>query len=400
VSNQPSILLAAPHRLLFLVGSASLGLTVSWWLIQLTSLHFGGPQLPHGDLPAGLLHGTVMLYLVFPPFMLGFLLTVFPRWMGQSDLDHRQFGPVAIPQSAGALMAHVGLWLGIDPLFLAGFAVVALGWAFAIIVLGGIANNHRRSGKSSNWHSVSALVALFCGLVSLMMSIWSLNVSDSWLWRLSNQIALCVFLLPLFLTIAHRMVPFFAGNVVQDYVRWRPDWLLAALWLFLGARLAGAWSERLIFAVLADCGLLVLTAAMCWKWWPRSAAPGLLKVLVWGFAWAPVSFGLSAFSAAGYELGHAPLHAFTIGFAGSLLIAMVTRVTQGHSGQQLAMTGPAWLAFGAIQLAAVLRLGASLQFENGATLIGAAFVLVCGLLPWLLRNAVTYARKRSDGRPG
>ena len=101
--NPLVILLAAPHRLLFLVGSANLGLTATWWLVQLTSLHFGGPRLPQGDLPAALLHGPIMLYLVFPPFMLGFLLTVFPRWMGQSDLGLRQFGPVAMLQAASAL---------------------------------------------------------------------------------------------------------------------------------------------------------------------------------------------------------------------------------------------------------------------------------------------------------
>ena len=77
--------------------------------------------MPQGDLPAALLHGPMMLYLVFPPFMLGFLLTVFPRWMGQSDLGPRQFGPVAMLQAAGALAAHAGLWSGTDPLLLAGF---------------------------------------------------------------------------------------------------------------------------------------------------------------------------------------------------------------------------------------------------------------------------------------
>ncbi len=398
--NRPTILLAAPHRLLFLAGSASLCLTATWWLVQLTSQHFGGPRLPQGDLPAALLHGPIMLYLVFPPFMMGFLLTVFPRWMGQSDLAPRQFGPVAKFQAVGALVAHAGLWSGTDQLLLAGLGIVAAGWALAITVLGRVANIHRRDGKPANWHAASVLFALLCGLIGLITSIWSLSVSNGVLWRLSNQIGLSGFLLPLFLTVAHRMVPFFAGNVVQDYVRWSPDWLLAALWTLLGARLVGEWFEQSIVLVLADCGLLALTAAMSWKWWPRAAAPGLLKVLVWGFAWAPMGFALSALTAAGFELGLAPVHALTIGFAGSLLVAMVTRVTHGHSGQQLTMTGAAWLAFGAIQLASFLRIGAALQLENGAALVGAAFVLVCGLLPWLLRNAVTYAQKRNDGRPG
>lgn len=395
-----AILLAAPHRLLFLVGSVNLGLIAAWWLVQLSSLHFGGPQLPQNDLSASLLHAPVMLFLIFPPFMLGFLLTVFPRWMGQPDLGPRVFGPVAVLQAAGALTAHAGLWSGTAPLVLAGFGIVAAGWAAAIIALARVAAIRWRDGKSANWHAVSALVALLCGLLALIMSSWSLSAANGAIWRLGNQIGISGFLLPIFLTVAHRMVPFFAGNAVQDYVRWRPDWLLAALWALLGARLAGRAFEQQILAIAADCGLFALTAAECWKWWPRAAAPGLLKVLIWGFAWAPVGFGLSALAAAGFQLGLAPVHALTIGFAASLLVAMITRVTQGHSGQPLAMSGPAWLAFGAIQLAAVLRIGAALQFENSAALVAAALVLLCGLLPWLARNALIYVRKRSDGLPG
>ncbi|MBK8376060.1 MAG: NnrS family protein [Sphingomonadales bacterium] len=61
-----------------------------------------------------------------------------------------------------------------------------------------------------------------------------------------------------------------------------------------------------------------------WKWWPRGSAPGLFKVLIWGFVWAPVGFSLSAFKALGFNLGRAPDHALMIGFSCSLLIAMVT----------------------------------------------------------------------------
>ncbi|MFM5954667.1 MAG: NnrS family protein [Novosphingobium sp.] len=395
-----AILFAAPHRLLFLVGSVNLGLIAAWWLAQLTSLHLGGPQLPQGDLPSALLHAPVMLFLVFPPFVMGFLLTVFPRWMGQPDLGARAFGPVAVLQAAGALTAHAGLWSGRAPLVLAGFGLVAVAWAVAIGVLGRVAAIHRRDGKPVNWHAVSALAALLCGLLALILSIRALGTSQGDLWRHANQIGITGFLLPIFLTVAHRMLPFFAGNVVQDYVRWRPDWLLAALWALLGLRLAGQWFDRQDVSLAADCGLLAVTATMGWKWWPRSAAPGLLKVLIWGFAWAPLGFGLSALSDAGFPLGLAPVHALTIGFAASLLVAMVTRVTQGHAGRPLAMTGTAWLAFGAIQGAAVLRICAALHFEDGRLLVAAGLVLACGLLPWLARNAAIYVRRRSDGRAG
>ena len=38
-----------------------------------------------------------------------------------------------------------------------------------------------------------------------------------------------------------------------------------------------------------------------------------------------------------FVLGRAPAHALFIGFFGSLLVAMVTRVTQGHSGRPLVL---------------------------------------------------------------
>ena len=38
-----------------------------------------------------------------------------------------------------------------------------------------------------------------------------------------------------------------------------------------------------------------------------------------------------------WALGRAPIHALGIGFFGGMLVAMVTRVTMGHSGRALKM---------------------------------------------------------------
>lgn len=81
---------------------------------------------------------------------------------------------------------------------------------------------------------------------------------------------------------------------------------------------------------LGSTGLALMTSMMAFKWWPQGPAPGLLNALLWGFLWAPAGFALSALDAGGVALGRAPLHALLIGFAGSMLVAMVTRVTQGH----------------------------------------------------------------------
>lgn len=395
-----SILLVAPHRLPFLTGSLGLLSLAIWWLVTLAGSQPGLSAGAPGSIPAALMHGPAMMFLGYAPFTFGFLLTVFPRWLGLPDLTPRQFGPVAILLAAGNGTAQAGLWTSATTIVLAGLVLLAIGWGLGLAVLAGVIRAARRAGRPAGWHAVSALAALLLGLVALLFVCGFAHGRDPRVLRIANQLAMHGFLLPVFLTVAHRMVPFFAANVVAGYRPWRPDWLLPAIWAFLLIRLGGILLQRDDLAGLGGAGLTVLTLIMLVRWWPRAAAPGLLRVLIWGFAWAPVGFGLATLAAIGQPLGLAPVHALMIGFSGSLLVAMVTRVTQGHSGRPLAMFGLAWLAFGSIQLAAVLRLWAALTFDDAAILAAAALVFAVGVMPWLVRNASVYLRPRSDGRSG
>ena len=400
MTQNKSVLFAAPHRLAFMSGSLGLAAIAIWWAVRLGAMHLDWPEPDPGNLPITLLHAPVLLLQVYPAFIFGFLLTVFPRWMGQQDLGPSQFGPVSAGIAVGLTSTAAGMWYGSNALVQIGFLTFSAAWAFGVIVLARVVRANCRTGKPTCWHAISALTALSVGLISAAFVSTFLIGGDPRLLRWGIVMGLNGFILPVFLTVAHRMVPFFAGSAVPGYQRWRPDWLLAVLWALLSLRMVGDLALLPLVSGTAAFGLSACTGLMAWKWWPRNPAPGLLRVLIWGFAWAPAGFGLSALATAGLQLGLAPVHVLTIGFAASLLVAMVTRVTQGHSGQALAMTGTAWLAFGAIQLATVLRVGAALRFENGTTLVAAALVLVGGLLPWLVRNALIYVHERSDGRPG
>jgi uncharacterized protein involved in response to NO len=397
---RPSILFAAPHRLAFLTGSLGLLSVAGWWLVSLAGMQSSLIALDPGALPAGLLHGPVMIFLGYSPFIFGFLLTVFPRWMGLPDLTPRQFGPVAALLAVGSGAAQAGLWTSAEWPVQAGFALFSVGWTLGLVVLALTLWDAHRADKSPCWHAASAFAALLSGLLALLLFQLFVHSGDPRPLRAANQLAVNACLLPIFLTVAHRMVPFFAANAVAGYHPWRPNWLLLALWAFLLARLFGGLVLLDGLAALGSIGLAVLTALMLWRWWPRAAAPGLLKVLIWGFAWSPVGFGLSGLVSIGLPLGLAPTHALMIGFSGSLLVAMVTRVTQGHSGRPLEMFGLAWLAFGAVQLAAVLRMWAALGIEHPTLLLAATLVFFVGLMPWLLRNATVYVRARIDGRHG
>ncbi|MCC6481264.1 MAG: NnrS family protein, partial [Sphingomonadaceae bacterium] len=233
-------------------------------------------------------------------------------------------------------------------------------------------------------------IALLCFLYSL----------DPACLMFANRIGLNLFLMPVFLTVAHRMLPFFAANAVQGYRPWRPFWLLGCIWAGVASLSLG---ELMAVPALRGGGaalLTVLTSLMVWKWWPRGKAPALLWVLVIGFVWAPVGYALALLDSTGIWLGRAPDHALTIGVAGSMVVAMVTRVTQGHSGRPLTLPVAGYIAFAGVQLAALIRIGAAFAGEQTGILVVSSAIMVITLTPWTVRNALIYLRARLDGKAG
>ncbi|NLB58036.1 MAG: NnrS family protein, partial [Gammaproteobacteria bacterium] len=157
---------------------------------------------------------------------------------------------------------------------------------------------------------------------------------------------------------------------------------------------------------LVDVPLLVITAYMVARWWPHGDKPRLLTVLFVGVAWLPLTFALYAGQSIAYELpgvywlGRGPAHALFVGFFGSVLVAMVTRVTQGHSGQGLYLPAAAWFAFIAIQVVAVMRVLAEVLPDTPAWQAIAGLGWLVAFLPWVARIGRIYLSPRADGRPG
>jgi uncharacterized protein involved in response to NO len=203
------------------------------------------------------------------------------------------------------------------------------------------------------------------------------------------------------------MIPFFAGSVLPGYRAVRPTSALAAFWVLA---LVHVWLElRHGYEWLwtSDLPMTALTLWLLYVWWPRrTAMPALLRVLFLGFAWLPISFALFAFQSLWYAasgvfvLGRAPAHALFIGFFGSLLVAMVTRVTQGHSGRPLVLGRVAGFAFVAVQGVALLRILAELQTDGLSWQAVAAVGWLAAFLPWVARSSWIYLTARVDGKPG
>lgn len=401
-----AIIFAAAHRLLFLTGVLNFALLMLWWSAALFDIYIWPIGMASGTVPTSFLHAPVMLYVMIPAFFFGFLLTVFPRWSGFADLQKAQYAPIGSAFFIATIVAWCALISANAMLLVAALAIAGLGWLVALWHLAVILAAETRSDKGPTWHAWSAFTALCLGLTGLCFSAYFLLTLDGRAYLLANSIGTFGFLLPVFLTVVHRMIPFFAGNVVPGYVRWRPYWLLALLWVFLIPLMLAPVMDSAQLQFIAALALSVLTAIMLWRWWPRAKGPGLLMVLIWGFAWAPIGFGLIAFGhyteLAGFDFnpGKAPVHALYIGMAGSLIIAMVTRVTQGHSGRPLAMNRAAWIAFWGIELSALARIVAGFRGEHGHWLVLAGVIWILLVTPWALKQARIYLARRVDGQPG
>ena len=401
-----AIVFAAAHRPLFLAGVLNFALLMVWWTATLFDIYIWPIGLASGDVPASLFHAPVMLFLMVPSFFFGFLLTVFPRWIGYPDLGRRQYAPIGGAFIIASILTWIALVSADHQLLAIALCIVGTGWLIALWHMILLLISEKRDGKGPTWHGWSAFTALGLGLGGLGFSVKFLLTLDAQAYQVAHSLGTFGFLLPIFFTVAHRMIPFFAGNVVQDYVIWRPYWLLALLWVFLVAHLLLSLGGFESLQFNSASALFALTATMLWRWWPRQQAPGLFMVLIWGFAWAPIGFALIALGSfaeyAGYDvsLGRAPVHALYIGMAGSLVIAMVTRVTLGHSGRPLAMNRLTWLAFWAIQLSAIARIIAGVRGEHGHWFVLAGVVWILLVTPWTFRQAHIYLSRRADGKPG
>lgn len=386
---------------MFFIGAGNLLLAMLWWASWLGAQYTGAWQMPETPIYAGWLHAFVMQYLVLPSFIFGFLLTVFPRWLGQPDLPRWRFAPVGaglMGGQAAVLLSTLGWSSGL----VVGVIMALAGWTTALATLGQVL----RRDPGPTWHARSCYAALLLGWIGLLLYLVFLLSGNAMLAFASIKIGGIGMLLPIYLTVAHRMFPFFAGNAVPGYQAWRPLRWLGAVWAAVLVHLTLELLHAYAWLWLPDAVLLGLTGYALWRWWPRARMPGLLAVLFFGTAWMPITFALYTLQSLIYlgtgefVLGRAPMHAMFIGFFGSVLVAMVTRVTQGHSGRALTMPKVAWFAFLSLQAVAVMRVMAELV-PGGMLLqwLSAAAWLIA-LAPWVTRIGTIYLSPRADGRPG
>lgn len=403
---------AAPHRLFFWGGSLYAVVSVALWTLQQASLFTGALPPIVWNLAAPQAHAFMMIYGLFGLYFMGFLLTVFPRWLDGEAVPPRTYVTAWALMLAGAL----GFWLGLFlDARLALAAVLAL-LAGHLLGLGACLKVLRRAVAAMRpdlAQPAHATAALALGALGLAAYALFIAGGEPWAYRLARGMGLYGYVLAMVFTVAWRMVPFFTGTVSPGYEVRRGAYALPLFFAACVLRAALVALDAGRWLWLADLALLAVLARelVRWRCW-RVRRPPLLVVLYLALGWVALGLALSAVEGLLVWLGlvaappfrNAALHAMAVGGFGTLLLGFPTRVTLGHSGRGLA-TGRfvAGLFYG-FQLVPLARIVPEIAgFWLPAMAIqgywaGLGWVAAFGV--WFARFAPVLMRPRADGRLG
>ena len=408
----------APHRLGFLLAMTVLVSSGVWWLLVQLDRATGGLGLS-AAVPPTVVHSAVMVFGFIPLFFSGFLFTAGPKWLGVEPLPVQALRLPVFAQAAGWLLWLAGASIHAR-VALSGLALACAGLVWMTAQFWG---RVRLSHAEDQLHARAIACACLVGCISLAGLCISLLAGAYALARVWVFTGLWGFVVVVYVSVAHRMIPFFTSSAMPMVQAWRPFWVL---WLMLGAALLQVLAAWLDWAGVSASAAgpawgfahgalqLVVGGVLVWLAWVwglvQSLKNRLLAMLHIGFLWLGLAFligGVSQWLAWGLgmgALGLGALHALTMGCLASLMLAMVTRVSCGHSGRALVADRIAWSLFWLLQAATVLRIAAAVPGVPGVALPW-LLLLAAGLWAgtmgaWGVRLGRWYGCLRADGRPG
>jgi uncharacterized protein involved in response to NO len=322
-------------------------------------------------------HRHEMLFGFVGAIIAGFLLTAIPNWTGR------------LPIAGMPLALLVGLWAAARLAVLFS-GTIGVGAAMGLdvgfyFVLAAVGAREVLAAKNRNVPIVG-LVLLF-GIAAALDHAGALGLlaDDGLGWRAG--ITLVIVLISL---VGGRIIPSFTRNWlakqgVREGLPGQPTRFdLAAI--ALTAVALGTWTAapdaQAAGWLLALAGLVQLARLARWQGY-RTLADPLVLILHVGYLWVPTGLALLGGSILGSALpAPAAIHALTAGAMATMILAVMTRASLGHTAREL-KAGPATvLLYVLVTLGALVRVAAPLGaidymlgMEISAAAWGGAFLL-------------------------
>lgn len=409
ITNQPfwETFTAAPHRMMFFAGAVQLVLPIIFWSIELMGRYTKLWSPLDALIPTTWAHGFIMLYGMFIFFIFGFLMTVYPRWMNGELVPKDSYVSTFFWLVTGILTFEVGIFINLS-IAAAGILIFLLGWMIGQIALYKVYKTAPAQNK--NYETILNFALTGGWLCTASFALWIFT--DNWQFQqFSLKAGTWLFLVPVLFTVSHRMIPFFSSSVLPDYPIFQPMWTLQVMLVACITHVILDVLNLPQWLFIADVPFALVALLHTFKWqFKRSFKDKLLAVLHMAFLWLGIGMTLLSIQSlyllitGELILGKGPLHGITIGFFTSLLIAMASRVSLGHSGRMLILDNIAWSLFLGLQVVALFRIIADISAVN--SIFGISFNVLAVILwliciaIWFIRFAPFYLTIRADGRPG
>ncbi len=382
-------LIRLAFRPFFLLGALFALIAAPLWVLALSG-HLTGWQ-PTGGWLAW--HRHEMIFGFGAAIIAGFVLTAVQTWTG-------------VPAVRGKpLAALVALWLASRLAWLVGapaIIVAPLDLAFFPMVAFLLMRSLWQVRQARNYPLVVVLALLTLANLMTLSSLWT---NDH---NLSRQGAVgALWLVAALITIiGGRVIPFFTQRGLNlaaqvPALPWLDNLLMVgsaviALLIMAGQSLAPNHWYGLLFAALGAAHLLRLA-----RWYNH----GIWRVpLIWSlhiaYAWIVLAVYAMAFWHAGWLVGFSQaVHLLAIGGMSGMILAMIARVSLGHTGRPLALPAGVSLALVLLNLAVPARvwLTAALP-QTGFWLAAACWSAAFAIFLW--QYAPMLSRPRPDGKPG
>ena len=374
-----------------LAGVAAMLLVPLWALSFVTGTPLGSSW------PPMLWHAHEMLFGFIASAMAGFLLTAVPSWTGQKGFAGR---PLIILSSiwlaARVLIVSSALW----PAGLIALVDLAFLPALAVLVARPLLRSRNRNTP------LLAVLGLFW-LTDLIFHIGLLRHNPP-LALHALHVGIDIVLV-LVTVIGGRLVPSFTSSALRplglpDAIHNSPILTGLAIAGMVSVALSDVfWPESPVAGVIAAAAACIQAVRLLqWATW-RTLRQPIVWVLHLGYAWLPVGLALKALALlSGAAIGAFWLHALTIGALTTMILAVMTRASLGHTGRPLLADPLITLAYLLLTAAAAVRV-----FGLSALGLNYPVVIIWSALFWTIAFAlfvVVYAPilwgPRADGKAG
>jgi len=366
--NKPNYFFSQPHQPFFVMGVIN---AIVFMLLFLLSYK----GVVTFTTTPNLFHSYTLIFGVFTPFFLGFLLTTFPRFSQIPALEKSIYVTNFALLSSGLLLFLIGsLWSSI--LIYIGVFLVLGALVYTMTLFYQI---YKASPMPELHDQKWIMVGFGSGIISGLLFFIGFLTDSEIVFSLAKLIGIYLFLTITALSVGQRMIPFFSHVMIDKNMKLLPT-VFSLFSLFIVFEL---FELKIGFFFLFIAGFVLGKEIKTWKLPFQNSEP-ILWILHLAIFWLPISLILTGFASLAEiifekDFIYVGIHLVMLGFLTTVMIGFGTRVTLGHSGNNMVIDKYTKILFYLTQIVVYFRAlysfsGSSIMFDITVTLWLALFI--------------------------